>query len=212
MSTTLTGSPATARRWSARTLPPSEIEQVTVSMDGFDVNSYVVHAPEGDIIVDAGAEPERILGAARAPVAAILVTHGHADHVNALEFVRRETGAPIFMHPADAEGKVRDYEPLQDGQALDLAGLGIRVFHTPGHSPGSVTFVLGDDQIVGDLILPGSVGRTDIDGASWEDLEESIRRVMPLWEEDTRLYAGHGPVLMAAEELRTNPYLPPGLS
>ena len=193
-------------------MAPSEIEQVTVFMDGFDVNSYVVHAPEGDIIVDAGAEPEKILDAARAPVATILVTHGHADHVNALEFVRRETGAPVFMHPADAGGKVRDYEPLEDGQALDLAGLGIRVFHTPGHSPGSVTFVVGDDQIVGDLILPGSVGRTDIPGASWEELEESVRKVMPLWEEGTRLYAGHGPILTAVEELRTNPYLPPGLS
>jgi hydroxyacylglutathione hydrolase len=172
----------------------------------------VVHAPEGDIVVDAGAEPEKILGATRAPVAAILVTHGHADHVDSLEPVRRETGAPVYMHPADAEGKVRDYEPLVDGQAIDVVGLGIRVLHTPGHSPGSVTFVVGHDQIVGDLILPGSVGRTDIQGASWEEIEVSIRRVIPLWEEETRLYTGHGPVLTAIEELRTNPYLPPGLS
>jgi hydroxyacylglutathione hydrolase len=190
----------------------SDIEQVTLSMDGFEVNSYVVHAPDGDIVVDAGAEPEKILAAIRAPVAAILLTHGHADHVNALQTVRTETGAPVYMHPADAEGKVRDYEPLQDGQALDVAGLGIRVLHTPGHSPGSVTFVVGHDQIVGDLILPGSVGRTDIPGASWEEIEDSIRRVIPLWEKGTRLYAGHGPVLAAVEELRTNPYLPPGLS
>jgi hydroxyacylglutathione hydrolase len=190
----------------------SEIEQVTLSMDGFEVNSYVVHAPEGDIVVDAGAEPEKIFGATRAPVAAILVTHGHADHVDALEFVRGETGVPVYMHPADAEGKVGDYEPLEDGQALDVAGLGIRVLHTPGHSPGSVTFVVGRDQIVGDLIHPGSVGRTDISGASWEEIEDSIRKVMPLWEEGTRLYTGHGPVLTAVEELRTNPYLPPGLS
>jgi hydroxyacylglutathione hydrolase len=191
----------------------TEIEQVTLSMDGFEVNSYVVHAPEGDVVVDAGAEPEKILGATRAPVAAVLVTHGHADHVNALEFIRRETGAPLYMHPVDAEGAgVRDYEPLEDGQALDVASLGVRVLHTPGHSPGSVTFVVGHDQIVGDLILPGSVGRTDIPGASWEEIEDSIRKVMPLWEEETRLYTGHGPVLTAVDELRTNPYLPPGLS
>ena len=190
----------------------SDIEQVTLSMDGFEVNSYVVHAPDGDVIVDAGAEPEKILGATRARVAAILVTHGHADHIDALERVRTETGASVYMHPADAEGKVRDYVPLEDGQALDVAGLGVRVLHTPGHSPGSVTFVVGHDPIVGDLILPGSVGRTDIPGASWEEIEGSIRRVIPLWEETTRLYAGHGPVLAAVEELRTNPYLPPGLS
>jgi glyoxylase-like metal-dependent hydrolase (beta-lactamase superfamily II) len=173
----------------------------------------VVHAPDGDIVVDAGAEPEKILAATRNPVAAILITHGHADHISALEVVRREAGAPVWMHPEDAEGAgVKDYEPLQDGEGMALAGLSLYVVHTPGHSPGSVTFVVGDDQIVGDLILPGSVGRTDIPGASWEEIEESIRKVMPLWEENTRLYAGHGPVLTATEELRTNPYLPPGLS
>jgi hydroxyacylglutathione hydrolase len=188
----------------------SEIEQVTVSMDGFEVNSYVVHAPDGDIVVDAGAEPEKILAATRNPVVAILVTHGHRDHVNALQDVRRETGAPVYMHPEDAEGAgVRGYEPLQDGESMTLAGQSLHVIHTPGHSPGAVTFVVGKDQIVGDLVLPGSVGRTDIPGASWEQIEVSLRKVMPYWEDETRLYTGHGPVLIAMEELKTNPYLPP---
>ena len=188
----------------------SEIEQVTLSMDGFEVNSYVVHAPDGDIVVDAGAEPEKIIAATRKPVATILITHGHADHVNALQDVRRETGAPVYMHPGDAEGAgVRDYEPLQDGESMVVAGQSLYVIHTPGHSPGSVTFVVGKDQIVGDLVLPGSVGRTDIPGASWEQIEVSLRKVMPYWEDETRLYTGHGSVLFAMEELRTNPYLPP---
>ncbi|MCA1688017.1 MAG: MBL fold metallo-hydrolase [Actinobacteria bacterium] len=188
----------------------SEIEQVTLSMDGFEVNAYVIHAPEGDIVVDAGAEPEKILAATRNPVSAILITHGHADHISALEDVRRETGAPVYMHPEDAEGAgVRGYEPLQDGEGMALAGQRLYVIHTPGHSPGSVTFVVGKDQIVGDLVLPGSVGRTDISGASWEQIEVSLRKVMPYWENETRLYCGHGAVLSAEEELRTNPYLPP---
>jgi hydroxyacylglutathione hydrolase len=188
----------------------SEIEQVTLSMDGFEVNSYVVHAPDGDIVVDAGAEPEKILAATRNPVAAILITHGHPDHVNALQDVRRETGAPVYMHPEDAEGAgVRDYEPLRGGESMVVAGQSLHVIHTPGHSPGSVTFVVGKDQIVGDLVLPGSVGRTDISGASWEQIEVSLRKVMPYWEDETRLYTGHGPILFAMEQLRTNPYLPP---
>ena len=188
----------------------SEIEQVTVSMGGFEVNSYVVHAPEGDVIVDAGAEPEKILGAVRAPVAAVLITHAHADHVGALDDVLRETNAPLYIHPDAAEDAgVNVYDPLDEGQELALAGETFRVLHTPGHAVGSVTFVVGRDQIVGDLILPGSVGRTDIDGASWEDLEISLRKVMPLWEDETRLYAGHGPVLLAREQLEKNPYLPP---
>lgn len=185
----------------------SEIEQVTLSMDGFEVNAYVIHAPEGDIIVDAGAEPEKILAATRREVAAILITHGHADHISALDGVRRETDAPVYMHPGDAG--VRGYEPLQDGEGMVVAGQSLHVIHTPGHSPGSVTFAVGKDQIVGDLVLPGSVGRTDIPGASWEEIEVSLRKVMPYWEDETRLYCGHGPVLSAIEELRTNPYLPP---
>lgn len=191
----------------------SEIEQITVSMNGFDVNCYIIHAPEGDIIADAGAEPEKILGRVRQPVAAILITHGHGDHVGALEEIRRETAAPVYMHPLDAENAgVRDYEPLEDGEDLPIAGETLRVLHTPGHSPGSVTFVVGKDQVVGDLVLPGSVGRTDIAGASWEEIEVSLRKVMPLWKEDTRLFVGHGPVLSAREELQTNPYLPPGIT
>ena len=188
----------------------SEIEQVTLSMDGFEVNAYVIHAPEGDVIVDAGAEPEKILAATRAGVAAVLITHGHADHISALDAVRRETQAPVYMHPADATGAgVEGYEPLEDGDNIDVAGQSLRVIHTPGHSPGSVTFMVGKVQIVGDLVLPGSVGRTDIPGASWEEIEISLRKVIPYWEDETRLYCGHGPVLSAVEELRTNPYLPP---
>ncbi len=181
-------------------------------MNGFGVNAYIVHAPEGDIIVDAGAEPQKILGALRNPVAAILITHGHADHVGALEDVRRETGATVYMHPYDAENAgVTNYEPLQDGEGMALAGQGVYVLHTPGHTPGSVSFLVGSDQIVGDLILPGSVGRTDRANASWEEIEVSLRRVMPYWEPSTRLYAGHGDVMLAMEELGTNPYLPLGI-
>jgi glyoxylase-like metal-dependent hydrolase (beta-lactamase superfamily II) len=190
----------------------SEIERVTVSMDGFEVNAYIIHAPDGDIVVDVGAEPEKILAATYNRVSAILLTHGHADHTGALERVREETEALAYMHPEDAESAgVRGYEPLQDGEELVLAGQRLHVLHTPGHSRGSVTFVVGKDQIVGDLVLPGSVGRTDIPGASWEQIEVSLRRVMRYWEGETRLYTGHGPVLSAMEELRTNPYLPPAI-
>lgn len=190
----------------------TEIEQVRLDMGGFEVNSYIVHAPGGDLIVDAGAEPEKILAAVQKPVAAILITHGHQDHVGALEDVRRETGAPVYAHPMDAEDSgLSNYEPLGDGEDLVMAGETFHVLHTPGHSPGSVTFVVGKDQIVGDLILPGSVGRTDLSGASWEEIEVSLRKVMPLWDDSTRLYAGHGPVLEAMKELRDNPYLPLGV-
>lgn len=181
-------------------------------MNGFGVNAYVIHGSEADVIVDAGAEPEKILAAVRHEVVAILITHGHADHVGALDKVRGATGATVFMHPLDAGwAGVEGYEPLGDGEDLVLAGETIHSLHTPGHSPGSMTFVLGHDQIVGDLILPGSVGRTDRAGESWEEIEVSLRKVMPLWDASTRLYAGHGAVMNAMEELEGNPYLPLGL-
>ncbi len=190
----------------------AEIERIPLDMGGFEVNAFVVHAPESDLIVDAGAEPDKILARLKKPVVAIFVTHGHRDHVEALDAVRRETEAPVYAHPADAHGAgVTDYEPLSDGQDLVIAGEVFKVLHTPGHSPGSVTFVVGRDQIVGDLILPGSVGRTDISRASWKEIEVSIRKVMPFWDGSTRLFAGHGPVLMAMEELESNPYLPLGI-
>jgi glyoxylase-like metal-dependent hydrolase (beta-lactamase superfamily II) len=188
----------------------TEVQRVGVTMSGFDVNVYVVHAPEGEIIVDAGAEPEKILAATRGPVAAILLTHGHADHVSALDEVRSETGAPVYAHPEIA-AEIGDYEPLRDGQELKVAGESFQVIHTPGHEPGSVTFVLGEDQIVGDLVLPNSVGRTDLPETSWSDISDSLRRVMPLWTENTRLYCGHGDVLLASEQVETNPYLPLGV-
>src|SRR3712207_5579276 len=181
-------------------------------MGGFEVNAFVVHAPESDLIVDAGAEPEKIFARLKKPVAAIFVTHGHRDHVEALDAVRLETEASVYAHPADADGAgVTDYEPLSDGHDLVIAGEAFKVLHTPGQSPGSVTFVVGRDQIVGDLILPGSVGRTDTSGGSWEEIEASIRKVMSFWNGSTRLYTGHGSVLDAFEELETNPYLPLGV-
>ncbi len=190
----------------------AEIVRVPLDMGDMEVNAYVVHAPEGDLIVDAGAEPQKILDHLKKPVAAILVTHSHPDHVGVLKEVRSETGAPVYMHPIDAgDAGVRDYEPSEDGQELSLAGETFRVLHTPGHSRGHVSFVVGDDQIVGDLVMPGSVGRTDLAGASWEEIEVSIRKVMPFWDGSTRLFTGHGPVLNAFEELESNPYLPLGV-
>lgn len=189
-----------------------KIERVCLNMGGFEVNSYIVHAPKGDLIVDAGAEPQKILSRLTKPVTAILITHGHGDHVGALEEVRQKTRAPVYMHPEDAQGTgIIDYKSLEDGRELDLDGETIKVLHTPGHSPGSVTFVVGADQIVGDLVLPGSVGRTDISGGSWEQIEASVRKIMQLWGDSTRLYTGHGSVLHAMKELETNPYLPLGV-
>jgi hypothetical protein len=131
--------------------------------------------------------------------------------VDAVDAVRRETDAPVFMHPADAEGKVRDYEPLEDGQAFDAAGLGIRVFHTPGHSPGSVTFVIGTTRSSATSSCQvASAARTSPVPRGRRSRSPSARSC----RSGKRRHActrDTGRFLTAVEELRTNPYLPPGL-
>jgi len=179
-------------------------------------------------VIDPGDEPERILAAVRrhgARVVAIVNTHGHFDHVMAVEAVRRATGAPFWIHEAErevlAEGPVRakalfgvevppSPEPnrwLKEGDELRVGGLGLTVRHTPGHSPGGVC-LLGDGLVfVGDTLFAGSVGRTDLPGASMDVLLESIARVLLPLPDDTVCYPGHGPETTIGEERRSNPFL-----
>jgi hydroxyacylglutathione hydrolase len=181
-------------------------------------------------VIDPGDEPERILAAVRrhgGRVAAIVNTHGHFDHVMAVEAVRRATGAPFWIHEAErellAEGPARAKEIfgvevppspapdrwLKDGELLRVGSLGLTVRHTPGHSPGGVC-LLGDGlAFVGDTLFAGSIGRTDLPGASMDVLLESIARVLLPLPDDTICYPGHGPETTIGEERRSNPFVAP---
>ncbi|HLJ61282.1 MAG TPA: MBL fold metallo-hydrolase [bacterium] len=179
-------------------------------------------------VIDPGDEPERILAAVRrhgGRVAAIVNTHGHFDHVMAVEAVRRATGAPFWIHEAErqvlAEGPARakeifgvDVPPspavdrwLKDGELLRVGSLGLTVRHTPGHSPGGVCLLGEGLAFVGDTLFAGSIGRTDLPGASTEALLESIARVLLPLPDDTICYPGHGPETTIGEERRSNPFL-----
>ncbi|MBX6377809.1 MAG: MBL fold metallo-hydrolase, partial [Clostridia bacterium] len=144
----------------------------------------------------------------------ILLTHGHVDHVSAVEAIAAETGAPVFIHPDDEALMARScrHRPdgyLGDGDEVPFAGGAFRVLHTPGHTPGGVCFYWPDDRVCfsGDTLFAGSIGRTDLPGGSHQTLLASIRTRLLVLPDDVLVYPGHGPQTTIGEERRTNPFL-----
>ncbi len=165
-------------------------------------------------------------------LAGLWLTHGHFDHFADHAVVRQKfPHARILIHPLDLPkaqhpdlqtrmfGVPLVIPPLQadaqveDNQQLQIGSIKAQVLHTPGHSPGHVVYYLPDEQVVvgGDLIIGGSVGRTDLPDSDHRALERSIRRVMALPPE-TRLLGGHGPTSTLAEERENNPFVQEALA
>ena len=204
-------------------------------LEGFPVgpiqaNCYIVGDEETKtgVVIDPGDEAERILERVRAnqlEIVYILNTHGHFDHVGGNKKLKEATGGKIAIHPDDASyldriaesaavwGMTAENSPppdilLSDGQILEAGGLSFKVLHTPGHSPGSVSFVMETAQIVftGDLIFAGSIGRTDFPGGDYNALIRSVReKIFPLGD-DFRILSGHGPVTTVGHEKLHNPF------
>jgi glyoxylase-like metal-dependent hydrolase (beta-lactamase superfamily II) len=169
-----------------------ELERLEVGP--WPMNCYLIHCPaSGQVaIVDPGADAERILAAAGSQVCCILLTHGHPDHVGALEAVRRAAQAPVGIHPADAEvfGLEADF-PLLDGMEVEVGEARVRVVHVPGHTAGSVCLRLDGQAVVGDAVFPGGPGHTSSPQALTQSLY-SLGRAVFAWPDDTELYPGHG--------------------
>jgi hydroxyacylglutathione hydrolase len=198
-------------------------------------NTYVVAPEPGGlaIVVDAPPDPGAIAALlARhdlTPVA-LLLTHGHIDHVGGSGAFVRETGVAAYVHPDDdyltlnPEAQLRqifgmatpgDYapavrhEPLHGGQSLTLAGMDFEVRHTPGHTPGHCCFLMADEGVLfsGDQLFAGSIGRSDLPGGSFDDLMASMaREILPL-DDEIIVHSGHGPTTTVGRERRTNPFL-----
>ncbi|MFC1997723.1 MBL fold metallo-hydrolase [Chloroflexota bacterium] len=167
------------------------------SVGPWPMNTYTVICEETQTsaIIDPGAEADTILRLLEGTtVDAILLTHGHGDHIMALDEVKENTGAPLHLHPKDAVHFELDFDlPLQDGKLISVGNLTIDVIHTPGHTPGQCCFDLGDDRIiVGDTIFVGGPGRT----WSPEDFAitmDTMQRTVFQWPDETQFFPGHGP-------------------
>lgn len=191
-------------------------------------NCYVARAgPEAAtaIVVDPGADAQRVLEelvASGARCEAILITHGHWDHLGGVADLAEATGAAVYMAedervlledvnsftPPGVE--LRPYTPevlLQGDETFELAGISFQTLLIPGHSPAHLAYYAAGALFSGDLLFAGSVGRTDLPGADWDQLVESIRVLADRFPPETVVYSGHGPETTLGAELARNPFL-----
>jgi len=192
-------------------------------------NAYLVlddNYPEA-VVIDPGDYPKRLVSRIEETgktLAAILLTHGHWDHVTGVRELRLAFDAPIYLHEADralyehvveqaeffgfyAEPQPPVDHTLKDGDVVEVGLFRFEVLHTPGHTPGGVCFRMNNVVFVGDTIFAGGVGRSDLPGGSHEKLIDGIRRKLLTLDDNVVLYPGHGPPTTVGEERRSNPFL-----
>ena len=191
-------------------------------------NCFIVSDDAGTtLIIDPGDDGSLILDSLEpdAKVAAVILTHGHTDHISALAEVVRATSAPVAIHPADLAWAFSDANQLPpiygvpDRPACEIreltagslwtdGNLKYRVIHTPGHTPGGVCLHFEDEHVLfcGDTLFAGSIGRTDLNGGDMNIIMASLKRLSALPPE-TICYPGHGPATTIERELKINPFL-----
>ncbi|AIW41549.1 MULTISPECIES: MBL fold metallo-hydrolase [Paenibacillus] len=208
---------------------------MTLSIRSFNLgplqtNAYLLQGddPQRAVIIDPGMNPGPLLRAIEPlTIEAILLTHAHFDHIGGVEEIRNTKGCPVYLHALEQDWltspklngslmwpeasppistEPAEYD-LAEGQQLNLIGHTFRVFHTPGHSPGSVSFLCGKDLFSGDVLFRQGVGRTDLTGGRERDLYDSIQnKLFPLGD-DVTVYSGHGPKTSIGYEKANNPYI-----
>lgn len=184
-------------------------------------NSYVVHEKNEVLLIDPGAYPKEILKRIRPEekVDAIVLTHGHEDHTGAVDDIVDVLHCLVYLHPDDfllaahdngkdvrafARPVYSDITPL--GDTLDIGVFHLKIYHTPGHTPGSVCIQYKDALFSGDTLFAGSVGRTDLPGGSEQEMISSLRflRTLPGY---LKVFPGHGDATTINIEDSNNPFL-----
>jgi hydroxyacylglutathione hydrolase len=180
------------------------------------------------IIIDPGMDPKPLLKRiANLDIEAILLTHAHFDHIGGVEEIRKLKKCPVYIHDLEADwltnpkknGSTRYPElgspivtdpaefALDEGQVLEFLGIKLKVFHTPGHSPGSVSFLYDHHLFGGDVLFKLSVGRTDLPGGDTNTLLDSIQGKLFKLDDEVIVYPGHGPKTTIGFERDNNPYV-----
>jgi len=182
---------------------------ITLAVGPYDNRAYIVSCPDTGqaVIVDAADEAERIIAACSdLEVQAILTTHGHSDHIQAVSAVQAKLGVPFRLHSSDVEiaGRPTD-QPLVDGEEIPIGNFNLHVLHTPGHTPGSVCFVLEPHLFSGDTLFPGGPGATRWSYSSFGQIMDSIEQRLLIYPDSTLIYPGHGEGTTLATE---RPHVP----
>ena len=170
----------------------------------YDNRVYIVSCPETAkaVVIDAADEADRIVAACDGlEVLAILTTHGHFDHIQAVDPVKNAFDVPFLLHPADREIAGRSFDgPLADGQEFEVGTINIHVVHTPGHTPGSVSFVLESMIFSGDTLFPGGPGATRWPYSSFGQIMDSIEKRLMIYPDPIVVYPGHGEATTIGQE------------
>lgn len=198
-----------------------------LTLGPLDTNCWLVDDGAGGpvLVVDPAEESQVILEAiGDTPVVAVLLTHGHFDHLGAVSEVLAATRAPLVVHESDAQsitsavgtgGALFGFHAVsppaervvRDGDAIVIGSATLKVIHTPGHTPGSICLYALGHLLTGDTVFAGSIGRTDFPGGDMVAMRRSIARLAEL-PDDTRIYPGHGPESTIGRERRVNPFFP----
>ncbi|UOQ86002.1 MBL fold metallo-hydrolase [Gracilibacillus salinarum] len=194
-------------------------------------NCYLAVLDKEVVIIDPSGDAEKIIGRieqlAVSPVA-ILLTHAHFDHIGALDIVREHYRVPVYLHTAEQDwledptlngsslfgmgevtAKAADHLINSGDTELQVGNFTFDARHTPGHSPGGVAYVFHQNRLVfgGDSLFAGGIGRTDLAGGNFEQLEESIKENFYLLPDDYIVYPGHGPETTIKLEKESNPFV-----
>jgi hydroxyacylglutathione hydrolase len=197
----------------------------------FDENCIIIRRRDtkSALVIDPGLQVDAVsdfIDKQDLKVEHILLTHGHVDHVFGVPKIKEQTGAPTYMHPLDLfqlqrnptvirqfgldpdqfSQPVIDHE-LEEGHPVGWEDLLFDVIHTPGHTQGSVVFLLGQRCIAGDTLFRRGVGRTDLPGGDFDALIASIQGKLYKLPPETIVYPGHGPMTTIGEEMRENPFV-----
>ena len=194
------------------------MEIIPLALGDYMTNCYILRQENSKecCIIDPGYEAGRILSLLEekqlAPEA-ILLTHGHFDHVGAVKDLAAETDCEVYISAADlslppmiTNGPLYYTNTYPESGSLTIAGLSFRVIPTPGHTPGSVCLMVEDAIFSGDTLFAGSCGRTDLPGGSWSSISASLKKLAAL-PGDYRVFPGHGAATTLEYERRCNPYL-----